>query len=466
MIHRETSSSVRTQSRRGSVLVIVMWICLGLVTLTLYFGNSMSSELRAANNRISEVSARQAVAGGIRYATYVLKQFAVGGTVPSIEDYKAEALPVGDATFWFIGRNTDEQPQAQLNQPYFALVDESSKLNLNTVTSAMLQALPIPTMTAELADAIVAWRSATSQNAANMDNLYSQLDPARHNKGAPYETVDEVRLINGAMLDVLLGEDTNRNGVLDPNEDDGDLSAPRDDQNGQLLAGLLEYVTVYSRVPATSASGSRRINVTTLTTQQTRQQMQSRLTQRGISTQRAAQMMARLPFDPRIPNNQSTINSVADFMVTTQMTAEEFVLVHTDLTASSANNGAAPGLVNVNTASEAVLTCIPGIGAERAAALVSYRRSNPTALTSMAWLTQVLTNAQIRQAGRYITDQSYQFSADIAAVGTNGRGYGREKIVFDTSTSTPRIVYRQDLTAFGWALGTVIRRALNGITDI
>ncbi|MBL9189566.1 MAG: general secretion pathway protein GspK [Opitutaceae bacterium] len=463
MIHSRTVSVSQGDSRRGSVLVIVMWICLGLVTLTLYFGNSMSSELRAADNRITEVAARQAIAGGIRYATYVLTQFATGGAVPSIEDYKAEALPVGDATFWFIGRNHDDLPQPQLNQPYFALVDESSKLNLNTVTSAMLQALPLPNMTAEFADAIVAWRSATSQNAANLDNYYSQLDPARRNKGAPYETVDEVRLINGAMLDILLGEDTNRNGVLDTNEDDGDVSAPRDDQNGQLLAGLLEYVTVYSRVPATSASGSRRINVTTLTTQQARQQMQTRLTQRGISTQRAAQMMARIPFNPLTPNNPSTITSVADFMVTTQMTAEEFALVRTDL---SAANGAASGLVNVNTASEAVLACIPGIGAERAAALVSYRQSNPTALTSMAWLTQVLTNAQIRQAGRYITDQSYQFSADIAAVGANGRGYCREKVIFDTSTGTPRIVYRQDLTAYGWALGTAVRRFLNGVIDI
>lgn len=448
---------------RGSVLVIVMWMCLGLVALTLYFANSMSSELRAADNRVTEVAARQAIAGGIRYATYVLTQHATGGAVPLIEDYKAEGLPVGDAAFWFIGRNTDELPQAQLNEPYFALVDEASKLNLNTVTSAMLQALPLPGMTAEFADAVVAWRSATSQNAANMDNLYSQLDPPRHNKGAAYETVDELRLINGAMLDLILGEDTNRNGVLDLNEDDGEASAPRDDQNGQLLAGVLEYVTVYSRVPTTSASGSRRLNVTTLTTQQARQQMQTRLTQRGITTQRAAQMLARIPFDPRLPQNPSTITSVADFMVTTQMTADEFLLVRTDLTASTT---AAAGLVNVNTASEVVLSCLPGIGADRAAALVSYRRSNPTALTSFAWLTQVLSNAQIRQAGRYITDQSYQFSADIAAVGVNGRGYCREKVVFDTSTSTPRIVFRQDLTSFGWALGAMTRRALNGIKDI
>lgn len=463
---------VRARRRRGSVLIIVMWICLGLVALTLYFANSMTSEMRAADNRLTETAARQAIAGATRYASYVLTQFATGGAVPNIDDYRAEAVPVGDASFWFIGRAIDQQQLQQQtlvqNEPYFALVDEGSKLNLNTVTSAMLQALPLPDMTPEFADAIVAWRSATSQNAAIHDNIYSQLTPPRHNKGAPYESVDELRLINGAMLALVLGEDTNRNGVLDPNEDDGDTSAPRDDQNGTLLAGLFEYVTVYTSQPATSAAGSRRINVTTLNTQQTRQQLQTRMGQRGITTARIAQMLARIPVTPAQNPNQGPAPaapaSVADFMVTTQITAEEFALIHTDLTATT--NGVTPGLVNVNTASEAVLTCIPGIGADTAAALVAYRAAHPEALTSMAWLTSAgMTAANIRRAGPYITDQSYQFSADIAAVGANGRGYCREKVVFDVSTGKPRIVYRQDLTPYGWALGVTVRRALNGTND-
>lgn len=450
---------------RGSVLIIVMWTCLGLVALALYFANSMSAELRAAENRVAEVSARQAIAGGTRYAAYVLAKYAVGGVVPNIEDYRSEAVAVGEgARFWFIGRNRDELPQRELNQPYFALVDEASKLNLNTVTSAILQTLPLPTMTPEFADAIVAWRSATSQNAANAESYYSQLTPPRHNKGAPYETVDELRLINGAMLDVILGEDINRNGTLEPNEDDGETSAPRDDQNGQLLAGLLEHVTVYSREPATSAAGSRRINVTTLNTQQTRQQLQTRLTQRGISTQRVTQIMGRIPNQNPV-QNQTAFTSVADFMVTAQMTADEFALVHTELTATTATSGIATGLVNVNTASATVLACIPGIGSDNAATLVAYRSAHPELLTSFAWLTQVLPAANIRQAGRYITDQSYQFSVDIAAVGNHGRGYCREKVIFDLSSGKPRIVFRQDLTPFGWALGSTVRRTLSNTKD-
>jgi len=449
---------------RGSVLIIVMWICLGLVALTLYFADSMNAELHAADNRVNEAAARQAIAGGTRYAAYVLTNFATGGAVPVIlnnQDYKAEALPVGDASFWFIGRDNDNSDTSSPTEPYFALVDEASKLNLNTVTSAMLQALPLPDMTPEFADAIVAWRSANTANAATAENIYNQLDPARHNKGAPYETTDELRLVNGATLRLILGEDTNRNGILDANEDDGDSSAPRDDQNGQLLAGLLEYVTVYSSQPMTAADGQARVNVTTLTTQQARQTLQTRLTSRGIAAQRAAQIMARIPFNAQNPAQNQALTSVADFMVTSQITADEWLLVHTDLTAATA---AAAGLVNVNTASYAVLSAIPGIGPDNAATLVTYRAANPAQLTSFAWLPQVLSATAIRRAGPYITDQSYQFSADIAGVGANGRGYCREKVVFDLSTGKPRIVFRQDFTSFGWALGATTRRTLSATT--
>ncbi len=91
--------------------------------------------------------------------------------------------------------------------------------------------------------------------------------------------------------------------------------------------------------------------------------------------------------------------------------------------------------------------------------MVAYRQANPEALTSFAWLQNVpLGNNVIRTIGPYITDQSYQFSADIAAVGRNGRGYCREKVVFDTSKIIPRIIYRQDLSSYGWALGSQLRQ--------
>ena len=49
--------------QRGSVLVIVLWIAFGLVSLALYFANSMNFEMRASDNRVSAMAADQAIEG-------------------------------------------------------------------------------------------------------------------------------------------------------------------------------------------------------------------------------------------------------------------------------------------------------------------------------------------------------------------------------------------------------------------
>ena len=55
-------SPVPSRRRRGSVLIIVIWVCLGLVALTVYFADQMTSEMRAADGQAAEVVARQAAA--------------------------------------------------------------------------------------------------------------------------------------------------------------------------------------------------------------------------------------------------------------------------------------------------------------------------------------------------------------------------------------------------------------------
>jgi hypothetical protein len=69
-----------------------------------------------------------------------------------------------------------------------------------------------------------------------------------------------------------------------------------------------------------------------------------------------------------------------------------------------------------------------------------------------------LTEAEAQDAGPYLTGQSYQFSADIVALGKFGRGYRRARFVFDTTEGTPKIVYRQSLSHLGWALGLETRQ--------
>ena len=100
--------------------------------------------------------------------------------------------------------------------------------------------------------------------------------------------------------------------------------------------------------------------------------------------------------------------------------------------------------MNVNTASAAVLNTLPGVEVNDAESLVAYRDTNPSALRSVAWITEVLGQDVARRLGGLITDKGFQYMADISAVGRGGRGYRRSRMVFDISEDHPKIVHRRD----------------------
>jgi type II secretory pathway component PulK len=421
------------------VLIIVLWVAFGLVALALYFAHSMSFEMRAADNRVAAVEAEQAIAGATRYMTNILTRLQEPGLIPDVATYRSEAVPVGTATFWLIGRSDKVSTP---NQPVFGLVDEAAKLNLNVVTLEMLEVLP--RMTPELAAAIIDWRDSNddvTQGGAESET-YLRRTPAYRCKNGNFESVDELRLVLGADLDVLFGEDANLNGVLDPNENDAAVSLPNDNRDGQWDPGIFEYLTVYSRQP------------NNLTNVNNGNQLGSLLNDK-FGSDRANQILARVGGPRGAP--PGGMRSLLQFYIQSGMTADEFSQIEGSLTVT---NGAMIGLVNVNTASEAVLACLPGIGTDNAPSLVAYRRSNPDKLNSVAWVKEVLEQNAAIQAGPYLTGRSYQFTADVAAVGHHGRGYRRVKFVFDTSEGAPKIRYRQDLTHLGWALGRLASETL------
>lgn len=441
---RTAKGETRMGGEAGSVLIIVLWVAFGLVSVTLYFAHSMAMEMRAADNRSAALEAEQAIAGALRYVTNLLANAEYPGQLPDVWTYQVENVPVGTATFWLIGRG---DAQDAPDRAVFGLVDEASKLNLNTATLEMLEALP--GMTAELAAAIVDWRDTDAEptDGGAEDEVYLRLDPAYRCKNGPFESVEELRLVSGAYLDLLFGEDTNLNGVLDANENDGDASPPSDNRDGRLDPGLFEYLTVYTRESATRSDGTARIELSGNSTQEL-----ATLLQEKFGTDRANQILRG------VGNATNGFPSVVEFYLRSGMTADEFAQIESDVMVSGANGGA--GLVNVNTASEAVLACIPGIGPENAPTLVAQRQGNTQTLTSVAWITQVLAETNAIAAGPYLTGRGYQFSADLAAVGHHGRGYQRVRFVCDTRDGTPRIIARRDLTPLGWALGREVRENL------
>lgn len=441
------------RAQSGSALIIVLWVCLGIVAIALYFANSMSFEIRAADNRLSGVQAEQAIAGATRYASNILYNLQVPGLIPDENSYEREEVSVGDASFWFIGRSDQ---QTALDEPWFGFVDEASKLNLNTATRAMLEALP--RMTPELAAAIIDWRDANSTitDGGAEDETYQRLNPPYRCKNAPFESIDELRLVYGTDLEILYGDDANLNGALDLNENDGDTSPPMDDRNGVLDPGILEYLTVWSREATNTRTNVNGVNGD--------RNGLAVILQEAFGTSRANQILAQLG-----PGGgggggggggQAQYANMVEFYLASGMTRNELDQIADQIVVTTNTTGSyVEGLVNINTASEAVLQCIPGIGTQYSSTVVAYRLGNSD-LKSIAWLVDVIGSEAARQAGPYITTLSYQFSVDVAAVGHHGRGYQRTKFIFDTSDGSPRIAYRQDLTHLGWALGKTTRQNL------
>lgn len=439
----QSPESVRSV-RSGSVLILVLWMSVGLVAMALYFADAMSLELKASANRAAGLAAEQAIEGTARYVSWALLNLSTNGVIPTNSLFRCEALPVGEAKVWIIGRDTPATRAATPTRPVFGLVDEAGKINLNRANTNIL--LYLPNMFADLSQAVFDWRNTNSTLMISYASLGYE---AKHGQ---YESVDELRLVQGMTLADLDGDDLNRNGVQD--------AAEKAVSSGKTFnPGLLEYVTVYSREPNTHSDG------TTLTNVNTRGQLQS-LLGTAFGTTRAQQIMQQLGFRP---NTSPNFASLLQFYLNSGLSSDDFERVAGDICVST--NSFAYGRVNINSAPEPVLTALfMGSGVNEQAAtsaaetLITYRRQNPENIRSIAWFVTALgrSNPAVTAlaARDRITTRSFQWSADIAAVGPNGRGYRRVRFVFDLSDGTPKILFRQDLSRLGWALGDAVRDSL------
>ncbi len=446
---KQTASAA---ANRGSVLVIVIWIVFGLVGMTLYFGHSMSMELRAGDNRVASIEADQAIEGAARYLSCVLSNLTTPGVMPDPSVYQNEAVPVGNAHYWLIGRNWDSQDPP--TTAHFGLIDEASKLNINFGTSNVLAMLP--RLQTDVLANLLAWRSTNTSSLSGgaESDTYMRNNPPYLCKNALFESVDELRLIYNMDFETLYGEDANLNGILDANENDGDTTPPSDNRDGNLDPGILEYVTVYTHEPKTMTNGTTaRYNITGFSPITGRPALISALTNgTGITYSRATAIASQAAGNIGL---SGSFSSPLQFYLLSKMTVAEIAAAEYNFRGNNIQ-----GLINVNTASQAVLACIPGLTNGQATTLVAYRAQNTNNLNgSIGWVTQAgLQTSDLTSAGPYLTGKTYQYMADIAAIGHDGHGYRRVRFVFDTAPGgAPIIRYRQDLTHLGWALGKDVR---------
>jgi len=431
---------VGSSRANGTILIVTIWVVLVLAGLALVFARSMRVAAIVSTNQVASVEAECIAAGACQYITSELAANATDSSALE-QDVPWESLQVGKGYFWVLRSNLEDDSEFD-----YGLTDEAGKINLNSASLEML--LKLPGMTAELAASIIDWRDEDSDVSTGgaEDEYYLLLSEPYNCKNAEFETVDEVLLVKGASEELLHDEDTNLNGLLDDNENDGDNSEPADNRNGRLDGGFYEYVTVYSVEANTDSEGNERIYLNDASARTT---LQTAL-QEVVKEERALEIMNNVPISP-------SYGSVMDFYFRSGLTMEEFVQLADRLTTSEEET--LPGLVNVNTASKEVLLCLPGLEETDVDALLSYRESHDD-LDSIAWVANVLDREKATAVGNYITVRSLQYSADIICLSGNGRAYKRYKAVFDTQGGTPQIVYWKSLTRFGWPLEYEIVEAL------
>ncbi|MFH1741363.1 MAG: hypothetical protein ABIH23_20355, partial [bacterium] len=239
----------RRTNPAGVVLIVTLWAVALLGTIALVLGRQNRTEIKITKNLI-ESSQAQALAEAAVYRSIgeLLrdKDEDTDGADDARDYWADNEAAFHDAE---LGRGIYRvvHPDPETDQELtYGLLDECSKLNVNIATKEMLMALP--QMTEEAADSILDWRDeddTPNANGAESDYYAGFLEPYRAKNGL-FDTMEEMLLVRGIFQNLFYGEDTNLNGLLDGNENDGDENHPSDNQDGVLDRGWSTWLTCYS----------------------------------------------------------------------------------------------------------------------------------------------------------------------------------------------------------------------------
>jgi DNA uptake protein ComE-like DNA-binding protein len=139
-------------------------------------------------------------------------------------------VELGDGSYTlYVGTDT-------AGEPVYGIGDEAAKINVNTAEEATLEV--VPGMNADLVAGILALR-----------------------KQEELHDLNDLLLLENVDFLVLYGEDQNGNGLLDPNENDGDRSWPPDNADDVLDEGLTAYLTTWSAARNVTADGKKRVDL-------------------------------------------------------------------------------------------------------------------------------------------------------------------------------------------------------------
>jgi DNA uptake protein ComE-like DNA-binding protein len=473
----KTKKSIsRSKCRKASVLVGLLW-CLALLSvMVIGVLHTASLDLRVVKNHGDVIQAHYLALAGVEKAKALLYQDAKsrrraaknhsGDLFDAPQDFRDVPLGRGQFRVFHQGR------QDEGGRILFGVTDEESRLNVNRAASNELAKLEtLYRMTPDVVAAILDWRDGdnTVTTGGAEAEYYSSLQPPYLARNGPFLTMRELLMVRGVTRELLLGEDANLNGLLDPEENDGDNSAPPDNRDGILDTGWSGIFTLDSSVRNVNAAGETRINV-----QSADENALSGVP--GISADLAKAIVAY--------RGQNRLENLADLLdvasvnqqnqpqpggnanqrgpgrssspQTTRPTGSQTSgpkLISEDLLMEIADDVTVadeqdqPGAININTASPAVLACLPGLTPELAQAIVSYRQSAGF-LPNIAWLLKVpgLDRQIFKQIAPRVSARSetYRILSE-GRISSTGARQRIEVIVRVGSSDIETLSYREDL---------------------
>ncbi|MDB6077850.1 MAG: comEA protein [Akkermansiaceae bacterium] len=378
--------------KRGSILVGLLW-CLALLSVMVVgILHTARLDLLVVKNYDDRIQAHYLALAGIEQAKALLYQDALDRR-RSAKNHTGELydapkhfrdIELGRGQFRVFRRGRQDEG----GELIYGISDEESRLNVNYASVNELAKLP--EMTPDVVPAIIDWKdgdNAVTPSGAEAD-YYSSLKPPYLPRNGLFQTTRELLMVRGISRELLLGDDVNQNGLLDPDAFDGTASAPARNRGGVPQAGWSEIITVDSTVKDVNAAGEDRVNIQTagegaltgvkgISSPIAKAIIASRSQNRLQSVADLLQVAA--PNQPVAPGSAARSRPRSDSSASTPtgptVISQQLLMdIADDLTVEP--NQDLPGMVNINTASPAVLACLPGMTPELAHAIIAYRQSD------------------------------------------------------------------------------------------
>jgi len=428
-------------------LVLVLWIMVVLCAVALQLSFSSHLRLQVTASLGAGTKALYLARAGVERAIAELVEGK--DNIQTLADLRESEMSDYSNVELAEGSYTLLAGLSREGEPVYGIIDEAAKINVNTADQAALA--KVPGMNSELLAEILALR-----------------------KGEPFNDLNDLLLLDRIDVQLLFGEDLNGNGLLDPNEDDGEESWPLDNADGRLDRGLAGFLTTWSAARNVTAEGKKRVNINSASAEEIAKSVP------GISSQEAESIV-----EHRKKKKLASIADLLDVELVTKKTekpkgseskggktgesekrsesakAEEKTTVRTtgqkafDIKkfqkiadhVTTTDEEVLKGVANVNTAPYEILACLPGITDPVAREIVRWREERKEGFETVADLLDVegMSVDLFKQICPHTSVRSDVFSVRSFGVIEKGDVYRCVEAVIDRTQQVVQIRYWREL---------------------